>query len=188
MTKFLYTSSHLILKTTLRNKDTWLKSVALTHRFAPSRPCTAPQGRGSPAPRGFSLLLPPRPRSRPRTGERNRPLLSFPGPGPRRPAPRWSLPLASRPTPPSSLVLRPPSGSGSQRHPKRAGGRGAPPAEAAWAEDVRHGERGQREGGGTWNPRPAAGSPGSKITEGEWGRGRPHTGGVGVECAPPVAG
>lgn len=32
------------------------------------------------------------------------------------------------------------------------GGRGAPETEAAWAEDVRHGARGQGEGGGTWKP------------------------------------
>lgn len=146
-------------------------SVTLTHRLAPGRPPGRALRAGSPGRRGsLSSSL----GRRASTGDGNRPLLPCPRPGRRRPAPRWQLPLASRPTPPSSLVLRLPPDPGAQRHPKRAGGRGAPPAEAAWAEDVRHGARGPREGGGTWNPRPVAGSPGSKITEEQWGRGLPH--------------
>lgn len=107
------------------------------------------------------------------------------------PAPlSWGAQLVTAPrfTPYSALFPGPasPSGSGGSAPPQEGRWEGAPPAEAAWAEDVRHGERGQREGGGTWNPRPVAGSPGSKISKEEWGRGT-HTS-EGLGCAPPVAG
>lgn len=55
---------------------------------------------------------------------------------------------------------------GAQRRPKRARGReGAPLAEAAWAEDVRHGECGQQEGGGTWKPAASGWQPGLKSKQ-----------------------
>lgn len=54
-------------------------------------------------------------------------------------------------------------------------GGGVPGAKAAWAEDVRHGERGQGEGGGTRKPGASAGSPDSKITGRGSGGGAPHT-------------
>lgn len=75
-------------------------------------------------------------------------------------------PLASLGAPPSSLVLRLPADPGAQRRPKRARGReGAPLAEAAWAEDVRHGECGQQEGGGTWKPAASGWQPGLKSKQ-----------------------
>lgn len=166
---FLCTSSHLILKTTLRNKDTSLKSFTLTRRLGPDRPLqpASPKG-GAVLARGCFSPPPPAPSARPGAGEGNR--LLFPGGA--------QLVTARGFTPRSTPLPGPASPPGS--------GGAAPPAEAAWAEDVRHGARGRREGGGgTWNPRPVAGSPGSKISEG-WGRGA-HTA-EGLGCAPPVPG
>lgn len=90
-------------------------------------------------------------------------------PGAQLVAPRW---LHSLPRPlPGACV----SGPGAQRCLKgaRVGVRGAPGTEAVWAEDVRHGERGQGEGGGTWKPGASGWQPRLQNNQRRVGEGAP---------------
>lgn len=65
-------------------------------------------------------------------------------------------------------------------------GRGAPGAKAVWAKDVRHGERGQGEGGGTRKPGASGWQPRLQNNRtGEWGRGAAHIEGKAVQSRPP---
>lgn len=123
-----------------------LGSFTLKHTFAPKQISSDPAGRRLAQCAGFFSPLPSLAQHRPQ-GQVPSPF-SFLGRDPRPSAQSVTAPLLH-------ALFRP--------LPRRAGyspqipglgpaPRGAPRAEAAWAEDVRHGARGQREGGGTWKP------------------------------------